>query len=389
MVDLTLDPTKWADAVESSPECLLSAGSARNVETVLSKAMTRRHQKMLLKAVEPFVGKMIEDAAGISILTSLVKYGTVETVNAIAKIVLRCCDKILKGQATPTETCEFPLGTLLERVVYREDCSGEERLSFITALKSLKHPLLMGRPVFLLATARLIIIDMEFAVSICSSPKAQEAFLQISSSPSKKGFVTSFCEVILSGDALKNSELRDLCSSFVFTSISSLYAPNVASRPHKQISMLLASCGSAVVTQDMVKRISVWPDIRARAKNEDYAKIIALLLTQLQDASDGATLVTVIFQSKEDFDEIAASRKTSHLQLLAAIAENPAYVKALTKALGESREKALVAAAVRYRNATMPRALATKESLLQRLKKVRTASETNDNASKKLKRRRQ
>ncbi|RNC37106.1 hypothetical protein TcCL_NonESM13740 [Trypanosoma cruzi] len=95
------------------------------------------------------------------------------------------------------------------------------------------------------------------------------------------------------------------------------------------------------------------------------------------------------FKKKEDFDEIIASRKSSQLRLLATIAEKPAYVAALSETLGESPGKRLLAAAVRYRNINKPKALATKEVLLQRIDKIRSASGAIGSLDKTLKRRRE
>ncbi|ORC83413.1 uncharacterized protein TM35_000721160 [Trypanosoma theileri] len=386
MVHLTLEPTKWADAIESSPESLFSHESAKNVETVLSKASTRRHQKALLKAVEPFMEKMIEDPVGISILISLVSYGTIATVDAVTGVVLHSCDKILKSQSSPGKTCDGPLGTLLERIVYREDCTEENRMNLVTALKTLDHSLLMGNSVLLLAVARLIIIDRDFALSICSDPNAKKSFLQLASSGSKKKVVLSFCEFLLAGLESKDLQLIDLCSSFVFTALSDLFAVNSNMRPSKEITLLLASHGNNFVLQEMTKAMLSWSDICDRAKTEDYAKILAFLLARLHDANDGIRLIKKLFKTQNDVDEKLASRKVSHLQLLAAVAEKPVYVEALTKALGNSQEKKLIGAVARYRNATKPRALATKEVLLQRLEKIRTDSGINNKTSNTLKR---
>ncbi|KAH9588986.1 hypothetical protein LSM04_008843 [Trypanosoma melophagium] len=386
MVHLTLEPTKWADAIESSPDSLFSLESAKNVETVLSKACTRRHQKVLLKAVEPFMEKMIEDPAGISILISLVNYGTVATVDVVTGVVLHSCDKILKSQSSPEKGCEGPLGTLFERILYREDCTEENRTNLITTLKNLNNSLLMSNSVLLLAVARLITIDRDFALSICSDPEAKKSFLRSASSASKKKVILNFCEFLLSGLESKDPQLIDLCSSFVFTALSDLFVVNSNTRPSKEIILLLASHGNDFVLREMTEAMLAWPDICIRAKNEDYAKILAFLLTRLHDANNGIRLIKKVFQTQNDVDEKLASRKVSHLQLLAAVAEKPAYMEALTKAVGNSQEKKLIGAVARYRNATKPRALATKEVLLQRLEKIRTNSSINNKTSNTLKR---
>ncbi|RNF10854.1 uncharacterized protein Tco025E_06729 [Trypanosoma conorhini] len=148
MTILTTEPTRWAEAIESSVDCLFSPQSAKNVEDVLSKASTVKHQQNLLKAVEPFILKMLEDPVAISILTSLVKYGTVATVASITGIVGQECDKILSGASTPVEVCEAPFGILLERIIYREDCTAKCRMNLIKDLKSLDQRSLMGSAIF-------------------------------------------------------------------------------------------------------------------------------------------------------------------------------------------------------------------------------------------------
>ncbi|RNF03704.1 hypothetical protein TraAM80_05688 [Trypanosoma rangeli] len=389
MTVLTLEPTRWADTIESSVDCLFSPQSAKNVEDVLSKTSTRKHQKNLLKAVEPFILKMLENPVGISILTSLVKYGTVTTVASVTDVVGEECDKVLRGASTPAEICETPLGILLERIIYREDCTGECRINLIKRIKCLDHCSLMGSAIFLLATARLIILDREFAVSVCSSTKAQEAFLKFSLPSSRKNIVVRFCEYVLYMTHTKDEVLTELCSAFIFTALSTLYAADSSVRPWKEVTFLLASCGSTTVVRDMIKLFAQWPDIFVRSKNEYYAKVIAHLLARSQESNDGVVLIKVLFKTKKDFDERLTSRKSSQLQLLAAIAEKPAYVAAVSEKFGESLEKKLLAAAVRYRNTTKPRALVTKEVLLQRLDNIRSVSSADASPGKALKRRRE
>ncbi|ESL09513.1 hypothetical protein TRSC58_02764 [Trypanosoma rangeli SC58] len=389
MTVLTLEPARWADTIESSGDCLFSPQSAKNVEDVLSKTSTRKHQKNLLKAVEPFIMKMLQNPVGISILTSLVKYGTVTTVASITEVVGEECEKVLGGANASAEMCEAPLGILLERIIYREDCTGECRINLIKRLKCLEHCSLMGSEMFLLATARLIILDREFAVSVCSSTKAKEAFLKLSLSSSRKNTVVRFCECVLYMPHTKDEMLTEVCSAFIFTALSTLYAADSSVRPWKEVTLLLASRGSTTVVRDMVKLFSQWPDILIRSKNEYYAKVMAHLLARSQESSDGVVLIKVLFQTKKDFDERLTSRKSSQLQLLAAIAEKPAYVAALSEKFGESLEKKLLAAAVRYRNTTKPRALATKEVLLQRLDKIRSFPSADSSPGKALKRRRE
>ncbi|EAN88680.1 hypothetical protein C3747_88g51 [Trypanosoma cruzi] len=385
---LTSEPTKWADTVEFSIDCLFSSQSARNVDDVLSKASTRKHQKNLLKAVEPCIPKMIENPNGISILTSLVKYGTILTVSNVTRIVLHSCEKVLTCEKAPVEVCEAPLGVLLERILYREDCTEDCRINLIKILKSLDHSLLLGSSVFLLATARLMIFDRAFAVSVCSNIKAKKAFFQLFLIKTKKNVVIRFCELVLSTEE-RREDLTDLCSVFVFNALHTLYTANSSLRPWKEVTMLLASCGCIAVVREMVKLLSEWPDISVYLRNEHYAKVIACLLARNPEMNDGIVLLKVLFQKKEDFDEIMASRKSSQLRLLAAIAEKPAYVAALSETLGESLGKRLLAAAVRYRNINKPKALTTKEALLQRIDKIRSVSGAIGSLDKTLKRRRE
>ncbi|EKF26573.1 hypothetical protein MOQ_009724 [Trypanosoma cruzi marinkellei] len=331
---------------------------------------------------------MIENPNGISILTSLVKYGTIVTVSSVTGTVLQSCEKVLTCEKVPVEDCEAPLGALLERILYREDCTENCRMNLIKILKSLDHSFLLGSSVFLLATARLMIFDRAFAVSVCSSTKAKKAFFQLFSIKKEKNVVTHFCELVLSIEE-KGGDLTDLCSVFIFNALHTLYTANSSVRPWKEVTMLLASCGSIAVVREMVKLLSEWPDISVHLRNEHYAKVIACLLARSPEMNDGIVLVKVLFQKKEDFDEIMASRKSSQLRLLAAIAEKPAYVAALSETLGEFPGKRLLAAAVRYRNINKPRALATKEVLLQRIDKIHAFSGATGNLDKTLKRRRE
>nr|CCC89546.1 conserved hypothetical protein [Trypanosoma congolense IL3000] len=385
MAVLPLEPQNWADFIGTSPDCLSHPQSAKNVDNVLSKATTRKHQKLLFHAVEPHLSKMFQDGTGIPILCSLVKFGTTATVDDICKSVMENCGKILECRKKPKEASLAPLRSLLECMVYRYDCRGEYRSKFVDLLKSLKYSQLLESSVHLLAVARLISQDNEFASSILSSSSARSAFLSISTTRGNRDAIASFCKILLSEDTLTNGEMVGLRSSFVYTSLSTLYDPKSSTRPFKEITLLLASYGVVDVVQKLGKCLSYWPDIHSRARGDGYAKIIAMILTRASDPSCCVSLVKAVIRSEKDIDERLKCRKLSQLQLLSAVAEKREYADVVSVTLGPSQERKLAGAATLYRNAAKPRILSTKEVIMQRIRKVRNCSPISraDNASKR------
>ncbi|CCD18157.1 hypothetical protein ERJ75_000537600 [Trypanosoma vivax] len=375
---LNLNPHKWPDTIAASPDCLLSPESAKNVENVLSMASVKKHQKELFKVVVPHAQNMLCNRNGISILTSLVSYGTTTTVDGIATLVLQLCDKILACKSKPDESCVSALALLVERIIYRCDCIDSGRLSIIGLLKSLKHSDIMNNPVLLLATAQLMTLDRDFAHALQTSEDARNCFFNMYSSIANRSFIVRMCNLMLSKDCQGDDTALSLNATFVYTSLRKLYESDSPIRPCKQITLLLSSCNSSCVSQKLARHLALWPDIYTKAKDADYAKIIANILISLQNESDGISLVKAIIKMEEDIDQRLQSRKASQLLLLTSIGGNEAYVKALTKELGESQRKKLSGANVLYMNITKPRATSTKEALLQRLAKLRATSLQND-----------
>ncbi|CBH09569.1 hypothetical protein, conserved [Trypanosoma brucei gambiense DAL972] len=380
MVVTLVEPTKWADLIEEYPDTLYSSESAKNVENVLSKTSTRRHQKVLFNAAKPFMPKMIHDCIGTSILNSLVKYGTVTTVDGVCKIVFESCEKILRCRCSPENQRIESLGSLLERIVYRYDCLGNYRQNIIEVLKSLRPSQLMGTPVLLLAAARLLIQNRDFASLVLTNSEARTEFFSVSLVRTNRGVVSAFCKILLSEDALKDGEMTGLCSAFIFDSFSGLYEPKATLRPMKDITLLLASCGSIDGVRNLGKSLARWPDIHGRAKGDDYAKIVAHILSRLPDTDSGLPLVKAVLHSEEDINDRLRCRKSSHLHLLASIAEKQSYVQVLSEALGTSVEKKLASAVVQYRRVTKPRVVSTKELLSRKLADMRKGSGENDSA---------
>lgn len=76
-------PTEWEANVSSNPSCLTTAESAKIVQKILSTAGSRAIQKQLYSAIQSHVKSLTSDEHGCSILSSLIRYGTKQTVSKL------------------------------------------------------------------------------------------------------------------------------------------------------------------------------------------------------------------------------------------------------------------------------------------------------------------
>lgn len=375
VVELSVDHSVWQEAIEASGgECLLSSVSAKNVEHVLSKATIRGPQKKLCSAVLPCVGKMLHDNAGISILTSLIKYGTPKSVESIAKAVVTADEDLWKLESEIPKDIVSSLGLLLDSFIYREDSEGEYCTTIVQNLISCPGGRAFGSAFSLLAAGQLFSVNEKFAQQCVHNKSCKEALLKASSSPQMKTNVVGFCKRVLSAANEKTHEMGSVFLLNVFGTV-------MRGKEHQireEIVLAIVSHATPEVVNKVGSILTTWPDIGKLVERDAYAKIVCEVLARATDAQMCANLSMSIIHSVAAIDVRLNSRKTPQLRLLAAISGRPEAIAALSKKLGASAVEKIKAAKIRFIIATTPKCIATQNSIREKIRQLEQSSKTKN-----------
>ncbi|EPY33176.1 hypothetical protein STCU_02450 [Strigomonas culicis] len=366
---LSIDSSKWAETIESSgEECLTSPISAKNVEHVLSTAVTRKAQKNLCASVLPFAASILKNRYGISIIISLVNYGTPKTVELVTEKLLAQDEELwtFKKKPSEDELTAF-LSTLLERIVYREDCTGAAYTKIVDSLKSVPKSDLFRSPFTLAAAGRLVSRDSEFATKVSNDKDAKKALCEASTSLSSKDTAQKCIDTILQ-KGTDDEGLLSVKSKFVYEAFEPLLAVKSSTKPREDVLLALASLTSSGYALKLAHCLCKWDDLHTLAQKDSFAKVLAVLLERSVGEKAGLTIVSQVITTAVDIDTRLSSRKTAQLHLLAAISKSKEYTDVVAKKLGGSQEMKLKAARARYINATVPKALSTQASIQEKIK---------------------
>ncbi|CAJ1009843.1 hypothetical protein Q4I28_005157 [Leishmania naiffi] len=375
---LSIDARKWAETIEEAgAECFCSAVSAKNVTHVLSTATVRAPQKQLCAAVSNFVPAMLESVHGVSILTALVRYGTTATVEQVTSKLLAADEGVWSFTAAPKKEMTKCLSQLLERLAYREDCTGESHKALFDSLKAVKKQALMTSPFTLPATARLALVDDAFAAALLSSSEAQRALGRSCQDAATAAAAEAFC------CALFERATDDAVSDFVWKALAASMKPDAKAHPREAILALLASHAPVPLVNKVTNAMAQWPTVRDLCTRDSYAHIVAHLLERCDDERAGNRLVAAVITQEADVTQRMGARKAAQHHLLAALTAKPSYAQALQKRLGTSQTKRLAAAKVRFANATQPKAITTQQVILEKLKKLRSTATSSFGAGVK------
>ncbi|CAG9576852.1 conserved hypothetical protein [Leishmania major strain Friedlin] len=369
---LSIDARKWTETIKAAgADCLCSAVSAKNVTHVLSTATVRAPQKQLCAAVSDFVPAMLENTHGVSILTALVRYGTTATVEQIASKLTPAEEGVWSFTAAPKKEMTKCLSHLLERLVYREDCTGESHNALLGRLKAVKKKSLMTSSFTLPATARLALVDDAFAAGLLSSGEAQKALGRSCQHAATAASAEEFCRTLL------ERPKDNAASDFVWKALAASMKADAKAHPREAILALLAAHGPVQLVNRMADAMAQWSTVRELCTLDSYAHIIAHLLERCDDERAGNRLVAAVITQEADVTERMGARKAAQQHLLAALAAKSSYAQTLERRLGTSQTKRLAAAKVRFANATQSKATTTQQAILEKLKKLHSTTKSS------------
>lgn len=368
---LSVDHRKWAETIEScGGECLCSPVSAANVEHVLSHATIRAPQKQLCSAVSDFVPGMLNCASGISILTSLVCHGTIATVDALSGMMLSSpLSSVWSLESAPKEELTKCLSHLFERLMYREDCTGQSFKQIVNFLVKAPKSRVFSASFSLPAAARLMRWNAEFATAVSNDRDAQKSLAAACSSGGTAAAAERCCQILLE----KGGNAED-CSDFLWKAVSPMLKAKAKVHPRESILASLASGGPVHRVSQLGNALLQWPNLHALCKRESYMDIIASIMERADDEAMCTKLISLIFLEVSDIDDRLGSRKSAANRMLASLTAKPAYLKALEKQMGGSQTKKLVAAKVRHTKATMPQSSATQKAIQERLQRLNSGN---------------
>ncbi|KPI89894.1 hypothetical protein ABL78_0966 [Leptomonas seymouri] len=364
---LSIDARKWVETIEAAGvECFYSPVSAKNVTHVLSTATIRGPQKQLCAAVSNFVPDMLQNTHGISILTALVRYGTPATVEQIASKLIAADKDVWSFTAAPKRELMKPLSRLLERLVYREDCTGESCTAILEALRSAKRQTLFSSLFVLPAAARFMVVDPSLAQSIATSTDSQKALAESCQDALRAAGAEEFCRILFETPT-------DVTTDFVWKSLAGSLKATSKVHPRESILAVLAASAPVPLTNKLAAALAQWPNLHELCQRDVYMQIVAQLLEHTDDEKVGSKLVATVITQESDIADRMQSRKAAPQHLLAALMAKPSYAKTLEKQLGKPQTKLLTAAKVRFANSTQPKAASTQQAIFEKLKKLNTS----------------
>lgn len=364
---LSTDPRKWKESIEESGViCLLSSVGAKNVQSTLSHAKSPGAQKTLCASVMPHVSEMVKNCAGVSILTSLVRYGTVGTVEKIAAEFMKAIRDDLNFtvfESTPPEVID-EISNLLDSFVYRTDATGgscdkiRENLknSGVSAFKS---------QFALPAIGRQLGIDSTFCQTVCKDKYFQKAVGEAIINKTMKIAIKKFSENALEKNDTNNE--NTIISDFLFHASAPYLKKDSSDRPHESFILSLVSVSDPAIVEKVGQLMKDWPNLHELVEREGYTKILSSILER-GNRKTGATLVKKVFKSEADVDKRISSRKRSSLRLLAIIANTEPYLNALNEKIGQDQGVKLRGAATLFQKSTLPSGEGTRKLIEEKLR---------------------
>lgn len=371
---LSIDPRKWAETIEAAGvECLCAATSAKNVTHVLSTATVRAPQKQLCAAVSNFVPAMLDNTHGISILTALVRFGTTATVEQVAAKLVAADEAVWSFKAAPKKELAKQLAQLLERLVFREDCTGEAYKALLERFKAVKKGALLSSAFTLPAAARLVVVDPAFAKALLSSAEGHKALAESCHDAARAAAAVDFCRTLFAGSV--DEAVVVAAGDFVGKALApSMKVSSTAARPREEVLAVLAAHAPAALVNKLVDAVAQWPTLRELCRRDAFEHIVAYLLERCDDEKAGNKLVAAVMAEEADVTARMEARKAAPQHLLAALTAKPSYAHTLEQRLGAPQAKRLAAAKVRFTNATQPKASATQRAIREKLQKLQSAT---------------
>lgn len=365
-MSLSTDPKKWKETIEGTGfSCLSNPISAKNVQSTLSHATAPGAQKILCTSIIPFVSEMVKNSMGVSILTSLVRYGTPGTVEKIAAEVMRESADMWNFTSFERVLPEIieELSNLLDGFVYRTDASGGNCDKIRQSLK--KAPGSVFHNIFTLpALGRLLASDLSFCKAVSKDKSILRACGEAIRNKKMKSATKFFCENALAKEV--GSEENRSASEFLFHLCAPYLKKNASERPHEGVILSVVSLGDPVVVEKIGECIKDWPNVHDMAEREGYTKILSAVLER-GSKKVGPQILKRVFITESDVDKRLNSRKAPSLQLLSIIANTQPYLNAVNESIGKDQGVKLRGAAALFMKNTIPTAKGTRKLIEEKL----------------------
>lgn len=360
---LTLKPADWEATVQASPDCLLQEQSAKCVEHVLSKAVTRGPQKILGRLVSDKVELLLSSPSGVRILIALVSYGTVRTVSLLCDRLNARFPPIDAGKEDPIDYDALAL--LFRAVAVRVDDTSEARQQLLSRLTSRGWTALVDKPACLRFAAQLALADDAFFSTISSLASKQSSPLrQVLASVKKPREAIYFVETLLQGVSGQEDKQKLVCRT-ILQAISDQTKEVSAHRPRVEILAALATHGDVETASTMAKFMSKWSQLGSMASSTDASAVLSALLSRADDAS--ASLLAKRITEQTSIAELSKSNKASVLAIVATMQ------KRFPALHGDANQGVLAGAAARYVRATKPLFEATTQRILEKIQSLTSA----------------
>lgn len=371
-MSLSTDPRKWKESIEEHGViCLLSSVGAKNVQSTLSHAKSPGAQKILCACVMPHISEMVRNCAGVSILTSLVRYGTVGTAEKIASEVMKTNEEVWNFTNYESISPEVvdELCNLLDGFVYRTDATGGNCEKIRENLKNSGDSAFKSQ-FTLPALGRQIGFDSTFCQTVCKGKSSQKAIGEAIISKTMKVAVKKFCENALEKNETNNE--NTLISDFLFDASAPYLKKASSERPHESFLLSLVSMSDPAVVEKVGHLMKDWPNLHELAEREGYTKILSSILER-GNKKNGAKLVKKVFESEVDVDRRISSRKGPSLRLLAIIANTESYLNALNEKIGQDLGMKLRGASTLFQKSAFRSGGGTRKLIEEKLRLLRSS----------------
>lgn len=358
IMTLTTDPKKWKESIEMhGKDALCSAASAKNVTRTLSRAMTRSAQKILYQCATPYISNMMKSSPGISILTSLVLYGTPSTVRQLAADLVGLDRDLWSLKLLGSMKLEEDLSFLLEGLIYRSDADGD-------ALEEIRSSLSTPRKewfsnIFTLpAMGHLLANNNDFCIAAIKKRDIVQALGKIASEKTHKAALLRFCN-----NALQSTELP--VHMFLYEALIDHFSDS-EDLPIEGILVSMSAKSPGKVVDRLGIFLSKTMNFMQLALKEGYTKALSNILER-GSVTHGSRLVKLIFSSSSDVDARLNSNVSS-LRLLSVIANNAVLLSTLNENVGCDQKPKLRSASAMYAKVSAPRGISTRSAIEEKLK---------------------
>lgn len=358
-MSLGLNSSAWEAAVTASPDVLQLEASAKSVQHVLSKAVTRVPQKELAKLVcGANFSATLRSQYGQKIIQSLVDFGTVRTVALV-------CAELEKAEAT-TLVDQDGVALIIRSVATRVDDGSDSRKALLTAATKVGAEALVSSKWSLTFAAEAALADADVFSKLASSPKARSALKAALGNAQRPKEAIHFVETLLSKAA---DDQIEKISSFIVGAVSEALKASSEHKPREEVLLALAQHADAKNVATIATAAASWSNLATIVTKPDGARIIATLLAR-SEVKPGTLLANAVLTTA-NVKELSASRSASVLAVLTTLQKQ--YPEVCTK--HNVKRATLSAAEVKLTKATKPAFAAAKDNILEKIRALERQKE--------------